>query len=187
MRFLHETSRKLMSPLIGDRRPVRLKPTLAWLIPLAGLVQGMAAGQSGNGYLSVGGGSSTGAGCCTYQGDNGFAQYAAGGEFVAAQTIGFGAEFGGVKKNNSFVFLSLDASFHLFHNAATGKLDAFVTGGYTYASDLFTSAKGANFGVGLNYWLARHWGVRAEFRDMVFSSGMPTANFWAVRGGIAFR
>lgn len=59
----------------------------------------------------------------------------------------------------------------------------------TYASDLFTSANGANFGVGLNYWLARHFGVRAEFRDMVLS-GSPsgaTANFWAIRGGIAFR
>ncbi len=167
--------------------PVRSKSILAWLIPLAGLVQGVVAGQSGNGYLSAGVGSSTGAGCCTYQGDHGFAQYAAGGEFVAAQTIGFGAELGGVKKNNSFVFLSLDASFHPLRHAATGKLDPFVIGGYTYASDLFAHANGANFGVGLNYWWARHFGVRAEFRDIVFPANGVTANFWAIRGGIAFR
>jgi hypothetical protein len=168
------------------------KSILTWLIPLAGLVQGVAAGQSGNGYLSVGGGSSIGAGCCTYQGNAGFAQYAAGGEVLAGQTVGFGAELGGVKKNNSFVYVSLDASFHVLRSASSaqgtsGKLDPFATSGYTYASDLFTSAKGANFGIGLNYWLARHFGVRAEFRDIVFPASGATANFWAIRGGIAFR
>jgi hypothetical protein len=171
---------------------VRSKSILAWLMALAGLVQGVAAGQSGIGYLSVGGGSSTGAGCCTYQGDSGFTQYAAGGEFVAAQTVGFGAELGGVKKNSSFVYVSLDASFHVLRNASfgqgtSGNLDPFVIGGYTHASDLFTTANGANFGVGLNYWLARHFGVRAEFRDMMFPASGVTANFWAIRGGIAFR
>jgi hypothetical protein len=115
-----------------------------------------------------------------------------GGEVVAAQTVGFGVELGGVKKNDSFVFVSLDTSFHLFRNASaaqrtSSKLDPFLTGGYTYESDLFTSAKGANFGVGLNYWWARHFGVRAEFRDMVFPASSATANFWAIRGGIAFR
>jgi hypothetical protein len=183
---LHETNRKLISPIMGDRRLVRSKSILAWLILLAGLVQGVAAGQSGNGYFSAGGGSSTGAGCCTYQGNTGFAQYAAGGEFVAAQTIGLGAELGGVKKQSSFVYLSVDASFHLFRKAS-GKADPFITGGYTHASDLFTTANGANFGVGLNYWLKRHFGVRAEFRDMVFPASGVTANFWAIRGGIAFR
>ena len=170
---------------------MRAKSVLPCLTLLASLVGSVAAGQSANGYLIVGGGSSTGAGCCTYQGNNGFAQYAAGGEFVAAQTIGFGAELGGVKKNNSFVFVSVDASFHLLRNASsargTGKVDPFITGGYTHASDLFTTANGANFGVGLNYWLKRHFGVRAEFRDMVFPASGVTANFWAIRGGIAFR
>jgi hypothetical protein len=180
-----------MSPRIGDRRLLRSKSILAWLIPLAGLVQGVASGQSGNGYFSAGVGSGTGAACCTYQHDAGFvAQYAAGGELVAAQTIGFGVELGGVAKHSSFVYVSVDASFHFLRNASSaqgtkGKLDPFVIGGYTYASDLFASANGANFGIGLNYWLARHFGVRAEFRDIVFpGSG---ANFWAIRGGIAFR
>ncbi len=166
--------------------------SLACLIPLAGFFQGVAAGQSANGYFSAGGGSSAGAGCCIHPGNPGFAQYAAGGEVVAVQTVGFGAELGGVKKNNSFVFVSLDASFHLFRKVSaaqrtSSKLDPFLTGGYTYESDLFTSAKGANFGVGLNYWWARHFGVRAEFRDMVFPASSATANFWAIRGGIVFR
>jgi hypothetical protein len=166
---------------------VRGKSVLPRLILIAGFAGGVAAGQSGNGYLIAGGGSSTGAGCCAYQGDNGFTQYAVGGEFVAAQTIGFGVEFGGVKKNNSFIFASLDASFHFLRNAASGRADPFITGGYTHASDLFTTANGANFGVGLNYWLKRHFGVRAEFRDMVFPASGVTANFWAIRGGIVFR
>jgi hypothetical protein len=165
---------------------VRSKSILACLIPIAGLVQGVAAGQSGVGYLSAGGGSSSGAGCCTYQGPSGFAQYAAGGEFVAAQTVGFGAELGGVTKNHSFAFVSMGASFHLFRNAASGKVDPFIAAGYTFASDLFNTAKGVNFGAGFNYWLAHHVGLRAEFRDIVFPGG-TTANFWAIRGGIAFR
>jgi hypothetical protein len=166
------------------------KSVLADLMLVAGLVQGVAAGQSGNGYLSVGGGSRTGADLANSS--EAFTQVDAGGEFVAAQTIGFGGEFGIVKKHSSFGFVSLDASFHLLRNASsaqgtTGKVDPFVTGGYTRASDILSGANGANFGVGLNYWLTRHFGVRAEFRDIVFSSGTPTENFWAIRGGVAFR
>jgi hypothetical protein len=160
------------------------KSVLADLMLVAGLVQSMAAGQSGNGYLSVGGGSSTGADLANSS--EAFTQVDAGGEFVAAQTIGFGGEFGIVKKHSSFGFVSLDASFHLLRNAATGKVDPFVTGGYTRASDIFSGANGANFGVGLNYWLTRHFGVRAEFRDMVLSASGATASFWAIRGGFAF-
>jgi hypothetical protein len=166
---------------------MRAKSILPCLMLSAGFVEGVASGQSGNGYLIAGGGSSSGAGCCTCQGSAGFTQYAAGGEFIAAQTVGFGAELGGVKKSNSFVFVSLDASFHLSRKTASGKADPFIVGGYTHASDFFSSANGANFGVGLNYWWSRHVGVRAEFRDIVFPGSGATGNFWAIRGGIAFR
>ncbi len=159
------------------------KSILAWLIPLAGLVQGVAAGQSGNVYLSIGGGSNAGAA---------FAQVASGGEFLAAQTVGFGGEVGIVDRHSSFGFVSLDVSFHFLrhppiHNILMGKVEPFVIGGYTRTYNLFSGANGANFGGGFNIWLTRHFGVRAEFRDMVFSAGLPTANFLAIRGGIVFR
>jgi hypothetical protein len=102
--ILHVTIWDPASPVNKAHRTMRAKSVLPCLMPIACLIEGVASGQSGNGYLIVGGGASTGAGCCTYQGNNGFTQYAAGG--------------------------------------------------------------GANIGVGLNYWLKRHFGVRAEFRDM---------------------
>ncbi len=92
-----------------------------------------------------------------------------------------------VKRHSSFGFVSLNASFHLLRHAATGKVDPFITGGYTKTYNGFSGANGTNFGFGLNYWLRRRFGVRAEFQDMVFTSGVPTTNFWTIRGGIVFR
>jgi hypothetical protein len=157
---------------------VRARSILPFLILMAALIEGVAAGQSANGYLSVGGGAASG---------SALTEFAAGGEVVVAQTIGFGGEIGVASKHSSFGFVSADASFHLTRHAATGRLDPFIVGGYTRAFDLFSGANGANFGLGLNFWLIHHLGVRAEFRDMVFSTGIPTTNFWAFRGGIAFR
>lgn len=152
------------------------------------------ADQSGNetvtanGYVNFGGGSTTG-GLIFPSSSPGtaFTEGAAGGEVVIAQTVGLGGEVGIVNGHSFFGFVSLDASFHLLRHAATGKVDPFITGGYTKTYDLFSSGNGANFGVGLNYWLRRHFGVRAEFRDMVFTAGVPTTNFWAIRGGLVFR
>lgn len=159
----------------------------------AALSTAAMADQSGNatvaanGYVNVGGGWTSGglifpsSSPCTA-----FTQGAAGGEVVIAQTLGLGGELGSVKRHSSFGFVSLDASFHLLRHA-TGKADPFFTGGYTKTYNGFSGANGANFGFGLNYWLRRHFGVRAEFRDMVFTAGVPTTNFWAIRGGIVFR
>jgi hypothetical protein len=148
------------------------------VILVAALIEGVAAGQSANGYVNVGGGSASG---------SALTEFATGGEVVVAKAIGFGGELGFASQHSSFGFVSLDASFHLLRHAATGRFDPFVVGGYTRAFDLFSGANGANFGLGLNYWVTHHLGVRAEFRDMVFSTGSPTTNFWAFRGGIAFR
>jgi len=147
-------------------------------------------GQSvaANGYANVGGGWTTG-GLLFPSSSPGtaFTEGAAGGEVVIAQTVGLGGELGIVNRHSSFGFVSLDASFHLLRHAATGKVDPFITGGYTKTYNLFSGANGANFGFGLNYWLRRRFGVRAEFRDMVFTAGVPTTNFWTIRGGIVFR
>jgi hypothetical protein len=159
-------------------RIVRAKYIFPGLILVAGLIEGVAAGQSGNGYLNVG----VGSGASSAQ-----TEFAAGGELVLAQTVGIGGEIGALLRHSSFGFTSVDGSVHLLRNAAKGRVDPFVTGGYTRAFDIFSGANGANFGVGFNYWLTHRFGVRAEFRDLVFSSGLPTVNYWAIRGGIAFR
>jgi hypothetical protein len=145
------------------------------------------AAVAANGYVNGGGGWASGLTFQSSRFGTAFTQGAVGGEVVIAQTLGLGGELGIVQRNSSFGFVSLDASFHLLRHRATGKVDPFITGGYTRTYDLFSSGNGANFGVGLNYWLRRHFGVRAEFRDMVFTTGVPTTNFWAIRGGIVFR
>jgi hypothetical protein len=173
---------------------MRAKSIPFWLILLGGFLEGVAAGQSGNGYAAFGGGSISN----TYlTPDATKSEVAIGGEVVAAQTVGFGGEVGYAASRKpdfiGFGLVSLDGSFHLTRHAATGKVDPFVSGGYTRAINLFSienAAKivnGANFGFGLNYWFTHHFGVRAEFRDALFPVGSTTTNFWVIRGGIAFR
>lgn len=169
------------------------KSILPCLLLLEGFLAGEAAGQSGSGYVTFGGGSISN----TYLTPNAAeSEVALGGEIVAAQTVGFGGEAAYATSRNDFVgfgLVSLDASLHLTRHAATGKLDPFISAGYTRAINLFSienAAKiehGANFGFGLNYWFTRNLGVRAEFRDWVFPVGSTTTNFWVIRGGIAFR
>ncbi len=146
------------------------------LIPI--LLTGIAAGQSANGYLTAGVGSGA---------SSTIGEFAGGGEFVVAQTVGIGGELGVVTKHSSFGFFSLDGSVHLLRHAASGRFDPFVSGGYTRAFELFSGANGGNFGFGLNYWLTDRVGVRVELRDLVFSAGAPSTNYWVFRGGIAFR
>jgi hypothetical protein len=158
---------------------VRAKFTLPCLLLIAALGEGTAAGQSGNGYLVAGEGSRSGSSTT---------QVAAGGELVIASTVGIGAELGFFSEHSSFGFVNLDGSLHLLRHAAKGRVDPFIAAGYTRASDLLAGGNGANFAIGLNYWLTHRFGIRAEFRDMVFSSGLPSSvNYWAIRGGIAFR
>lgn len=163
-------------------------PAMAFLA--AAFSSAAMVGQSvaANGYVNAGGGATTGG--LLFASPNPsttFTEGAGGGEVVIAQTLGLGGELGIVKRHSSFGFVSLDASFHFLRHAATGKADPFITGGYTKTSNGFSGANGVNFGAGLNYWFWRRFGVRAEFRDMVFTAGVPTTNSWTIRGGIVFR
>src|ERR1700691_507129 len=106
---------------------MRAKSILGCLILLGGLLEGVAAGQSWNGYVNFGGGSISN----TYFTPNAAkSEVAIGGEVVAAQTVGFGGEVGYAASRKpdfiGFGLVSLDASFHLTRHAATGKVDPFI-------------------------------------------------------------
>jgi hypothetical protein len=103
---------------------------------------------------------------------------ALGGEIIIRERFGLGAEIGAVMGHNSFAETSFNGSYHF----SNGKVDPFITGGYTACSLLSTINYG-NAGGGLNYWFSQHVGVRAEFR--AFFNG--TLQFPIFRGGIAFR
>ena len=78
-----------------------------------------------------------------------------------------------------------NGSYHFGSAGSTGKLDPFVTGGYSLAfrSDV---ANGFNIGGGVNYWFKERVGVRVEVRDHVFPLFRNT-NFLGVNIGITFR
>jgi hypothetical protein len=138
------------------------------------LFAGVAAAQSADGYLSLGVGSGAG---------GAVAEPSGGVELVLGQTVGIGGQLGAVLGQGNFGFVSADGSYHLARNAKSGKLDPFVEGGYTRAFQVFSGRNGGNIGFGLNYWFARNLGIRAQFRELLFSGN----HYWAVSAGIAFR
>jgi hypothetical protein len=155
------------------------------LILMASFVEGVATAQSSNGYVIGGVGS-----------DNSklTSQAAIGGEVVFGKGIGAGGELGFVAGHESFGFVSLNAYYHFVRHGAAQRADPFVTGGFTKGFDPFlgpfssaASGNAANIGFGLQYWVVRHLGVRAEFRDIVLPGNSPGTNFWGLRGGFAFR
>jgi hypothetical protein len=155
------------------------------LMLMVNFVDVAATAQSSNGY-AIGGAGSYSAKLIS--------QAAIGGEMVFGKGTGAGGELGFIAGHDSFGFLSVNGYYHLAHKGAAQKLDPFLTGGYTLAFDPLAAAlgargseNGANAGFGLSYWFLRHLGVRAEFRDIVIPRSSPMANYWGIRGGIAFR
>jgi hypothetical protein len=133
------------------------------------------AQPSSNGYLVAGAGA---------RDQKLISEAAVGGEWVIGKGFGVGGEIGAVAGHESFGFFSPNGYYHLTRH---GKLDPFVTGGYTLGFSIFGGAGSAfNAGGGINFWLWRRLGLRAEFRDIVVH-GNPSPNFAVFRGGLLFR
>jgi len=110
-----------------------------------------------------------------------------GGEFVAAGLIGVGGELGALtRKGGSFRdtlgVLSINGYGHI---PRKGRLDPYVTGGYSLFFPSGT-ASGVNFGVGANLPLLAKLGLKFEFRDHVISSGGRKNHWWEGRVGVTF-
>jgi hypothetical protein len=150
------------------------------LIPLAGLLCGaaIAAQPSSNGYLVAGAGA---------RDSKLISEAALGGEWVIGKGFGVGGELGAEAGHDSFGYFSANGTYHLAAATAQRKLDPFVTGGYTFGFSLFGhNASLFNVGGGINFWLWRRVGLRAEVRDIV-AHGDNSPNFLVFRGGLAFR
>jgi hypothetical protein len=133
------------------------------------------AQPSSNGYLVAGAG---------VRDAKAISEAAVGGEWVIGKGVGVGGEVGAVAGHETFGFLSANGYYHLTRQ---GRFDPFVTAGYTLGFSVFGGAGSAfNAGGGINFWLWRRLGLRAEFRDIV-AHGDPSPNFWVFRGGILFR
>lgn len=133
------------------------------------------AQPSSNGYLVAGAGARDG---------KAISEAAVGSEWVIGKGVGFGGEVGAVAGHETFGFVSVNGYYHLIHH---GKFDPFVTAGYTLGFSLFGATGSAfNAGGGINFWLWRRVGLRAEFRDVVVPGNSPP-NFAIFRGGIMLR
>jgi len=150
------------------------------LILLAFACVAVSAAQSSNGYVFVAPGGVTCCGSTTTT-----LHIGGGGEGIIGKGFGVGAEIGALGPTQylaeSIGAFSANGYYHFIH-AKDRKLDPFVTGGYTL---LFRggTANAGNFGGGVNYWFSRHFGIRAEFRDHVYSSD----HYWGFRFGVTFR
>lgn len=141
----------------------------------------MAQSSAGYVFFAPGAVTSEGNSSATYQ-------IGGGGDIILGKGIGVGAEIGALVPKNELsavvgVF-SPGVSYHFIHDKRR-KFDPYVAGGYTLifrsgSENLF------HFGVGTNYWFARHVGLRAEFRDQVYTH-YENIHFWGVRIGVAFR
>jgi hypothetical protein len=153
------------------------------------MITGLASAQTarehhGYGYGFGAPGASVGDG-----GSNATLHFGVGGERLVYKGLGAGGEIGYV---GSMTDLSAgigvgsgNASYHFKTAASSGKLDPFLTGGYSLAfrSDV---ASGFNVGGGVDYWFKERLGLRVEVRDHVFPV-FRNMNLIGVRIGLTFR
>ena len=141
----------------------------------------MAAAQTSHGYVYVAPGALTSGGY-----NQATLHAGGGGEAIIAKGIGVGAEVGYLGPTaymgEGFGVFSANGYYHFIHRKDS-KLDPFVTGGYTLFFRSGT-ANLANFGGGVNYWFSRHVGLRAEFRDHLYTG---SEHYWGFRFGATFR
>jgi hypothetical protein len=141
--------------------------------------------QRSNGYVFFAPG---GVSCCGYTAMT--LQAGVGGEAVLGKGVGIGAELSALGTREDFAdavmgVFSPNGYYHFVHRKEA-KLDPFITGGYTLMFR-YGHINAFNFGGGANYWLARHLGLRVEFRDHVDRVGGSGAiHYWGGRVGVVF-
>lgn len=144
----------------------------------------LALAQRGNAYVFFAPGAVT---CCG--GSEMTIQAGGGGEVQFLKRLGAGLEVSGLgladSPQNGAGFVSLNGYYH-FRPEREKRLDPFVTGGYTALVKMGHVNMG-NYGGGLHYWFARHFGLRVEFRDQIRNYRTETLHYWGVRFGVAFR
>ena len=133
-----------------------------------------------NTYYAFGGGGAT---ISTFRDASSLFHIGGGGEFVAANRLGAGAELGYLgpwsNGSNGIGVLSVNG---LYRFPGTSS-QFFVTGGYSLGFRSRAASFG-NVGVGINIWSSSNLGLRLELRDHIRDGSTQ----WLIaRVGIAFR
>lgn len=111
------------------------------------------------------------------------------------QHIGAGLDLAAIIPGNGKIgsevvgSLSLNGYYHFVSSATSNSnLDPFVTGGYSLLCRDF-AANGFNVGGGLAFWAWENWGLKFEFREVIFSnsSALPANRYAEFRVGFAHR
>ena len=151
---------------------------------LAGLAHGQAPEKRRGwsyGFTGVGGTTGFDRGTLVHVG--------AGGERLLVNGFGMGGEIGYLKATRGFgdglALISVNPSYHFVNTTSNGRVVPFITAGASMAFRGGSSAGGANFGGGVQYWARERVGVRLEFRDHLFSSDSP--HLYQFRVGIVFK
>jgi hypothetical protein len=113
-------------------------------------------------------------------------QIGGGGDGFVYKGLAAGGELGYVYLPEGIAYgvgvLSLNGSYYLSRRTSA-RFSPFVSGGYSLAfrtghENLY------NFGGGVTWWAARHFGIRLEFRDYVWPGSEHSPQF---RVGVSFR
>jgi hypothetical protein len=138
-------------------------------------------GQIGNAYIFAAPGALS---CCGES--QATLHVGGGGEIKVWKGLGAGVEVGALGPTEDFTqALGVMSANGYYHVLGSGRrFDPFLTGGYS----LFWRSGHVNLGnvgVGVNYWFARHFGVRVEGRDHIRNTGGDALHYWGVRFGLA--
>jgi len=148
------------------------------------MLSAVLAAQSTNGYVffAPGGVTESGYTSTTFHAGGGV-------DLMIAKGIGANIELGAIWPSESpasVVGMFSPGATYYFRRGKELKLEPFVSGGYT----LMFREGHANLGYvggGVNYWMSRKVGLRAEFRDHIAAQCCSTVNYWGIRIGLAFR
>ncbi len=132
----------------------------------------------GQGYFQYGIGRAPGGGNAQ--------QIGGGGDVFVYKGLAAGGELGYLYTSEAFTYgvglFSANGSYY-FNRKASARFSPFVSAGYSLAFRS-SSENLYNFGGGVTWWMARHVGLRFEFRDYVWPQSEHSPLF---RVGISFR
>jgi hypothetical protein len=132
----------------------------------------------GQGYFLYGIGRAPGGGTAQ--------QIGGGGDVFVYKGLAAGGELGYLYTSESFAYgvglFSANGTYY-FNRKVIARFSPFVSAGYSLAFR-GGSANLYNFGGGATWWMARHVGIRLEFRDYVWPGSEHSPQF---RVGVSFR
>jgi hypothetical protein len=114
---------------------------------------------------------------------SGAGRFGVGLDFHLAPLFDLGGEVGFIAKSNVGILGSGNLTFHFVRRREGW--DPFLVGGVSAARFAGLSGLYVNLGAGTNYWVARRFALRGEFKG--YAGGQDLGGFTELRFGVSFR